>query len=544
MAATTPPNKLTLLSKLDKYFEDRQQMTLWMTMIFTFLFGLLLFEPKVSTGGDDSMYINRAYNFIKKDTFPTFQGPLYPIFLGLIIYLVGMKLIVFKFISLLCLAGSQWFTFKLFRNYLSPFILFVFFLLVSTSSAILYYGSATYNESFYLVIQSIFLYYFVKSFINKEEEAFNFKNDIREIILTGALLFLLAITKNIGLVAVIAVVFYFLILKKWKSALMVIGSFGLFMILFKIVKTTFWDIKDIQISGQLSTLLTKVPYKIDSGTEDAFGFFMRLVENSWVYLGYHFVNIFGMAPDAYIDESIFATVFIYAVFIYGFIVFFKKSRFWLFIGLFLSISFGSTFLILQTYWIQERLIIVFTPLLLAYLLHALYFLFYGKLRNYSIVFIVFLGFMVAANLLRTFSKIPLQVRVNTAYIAGDTYYGFTEDWANYLKMTKWTSDNLGEDAFVACRKPGMAFVYGDGKDFYGIFRVPVKDGKILYETLKNAGVTHVIMANLRTNSNDPNTRVINTVSRYLGHINEEYPDKLKLIHQVGDNWPAYLYELN
>ena len=163
-----------------------------MSIILTTLFGLLFFEPKVSIGGDDSMYINRAYNFIYKGSFPTFQGPLYPIFLSLFIYVAGTKLILLKIISLLCYIGHQWFTFKLFRGFLSPFMMFVFFLLISTSAAILFYSSSTYNEVFYLFLQSIFLYHFSSSSIAGENDGFKLKRDYKNILISGFLLLLLA----------------------------------------------------------------------------------------------------------------------------------------------------------------------------------------------------------------------------------------------------------------------------------------------------------------------------------------------------------------
>lgn len=535
---------LTLLEKLDKYFEERQSLILWISIILTTLFGLLLFEPKVSIGGDDSMYINRAYNFIYKGSFPTFQGPLYPIFLSSFIYVAGTKLILLKIISLLCYIGHQWFTFKLFRGFLSPFMMFVFFLLISTSAAILFYSSSTYNEVFYLFLQSIFLYHFSSSFLVRENDGFKLKRDYKNILISGFLLLLLTTTKNIGLVAAFAAIIYFLFVKNWKMSIAIAVSFVVFMIGFNIIKSSFWDVEEIQISGQLDALMTKVPYKTDSGKEDAYGFLMRLVENSSVYLGYHFRNIFGLAYDSEINANIYLTVLIYALFIYGFFMAWRRSKFWLFIGVYTSTALGATFLLLQTFWLQERLIIVFTPLLLAFLLYALYLLFTEKLKKYSIVLICFCAIIIGANFMRDFIKIPGQMEVNVKYLSGDKYYGFPEDWIYYLKMTAWVSDNLPEDAYVACRKPGMAFVYSGGKDFYGIWKVPSKDPEVLYKKLKDAGVTHVIMASLRTDPDDPNARIINTVRRYLSSINDAYPGKLKLVHQIGDNWPTYLYELH
>ncbi len=536
--------KLNSINKLDNFFSGRDQLILWLSFALTFVFGLLLFEPKVSIGGDDSIYINRAFNFIDKGSFPLFQGPLYPMVIGVIISITGINLIVLKFFSLLCLLGHQWFTFRLFKNYLSPFSLFILMLLLSTSSAIIYYGSATYNEAFYLAIQSIFLYHFDKSFIRNSEESPAFKKDLKNILLSGFLLFLLSITKNIGLVAVIAVIIYFLFTKNWKIATLMIAAFVVFTISFNFVKSSVWEIKEAQISNQGSTLLLKNPYKPSDGNDDAYGFLMRLVDNSKSYLGYHFVNIFGMAKKDDFSESPFVAFIIYALFISGFFTLFKKSRFWLFIGLFTGISFMATFIALQVYWNQERLIVAFTPLLLVYLLYVLYYLFTNKIRKYASVFIILFMIVSVANLYRTITKIPGQTKVISKYMKGDKYYGFPEDWVNYLNMAKWVNDNLPEEAYVGCRKPGMAFIYSGGKDFYGIWKVPTNDAEVLYSKLKDAGVTHVILANIRTNPDDPNSRIINTVRRYLSAINKAYPGKLILVHQLEGKWPVYLYELH
>ena len=544
MTKKTQISKISSLEKIDRFFETRKSMILWISLLVSAAFGILLFEPKVSIGGDDSMYISRAYNFIHKGTFPTFQGPLYPIFLGLIISVFGTKLLLFKFISLLCYLGHQWFAFKTFKDHLSPLALLVFFVLLSTSASMLFYASSTYNEVFYLFIQSIFIYHFVMRFVEGDWTGFNLKRDYANILLSSFLLLLLAVTKNIGLVAPIAVVIYFLFAKNWKASAAFAICFFVFLMSFGYLKSALWEVKSVQISQQLEALMTKVPYKQDSGQEDAYGFLMRLVDNSKVYLGYHFRNIFGLASDEEIKANTFFTLLIYALFIPGFFIALKKSRFWLFIGVFTSTALGATFLILQTFWLQERLIIVFTPLLLAFLLYTLHFLFSNSLGKFSALLIIVFIIIGLANLFRSFSKIPEQITVNSKYIGGDRYYGFPEDWIYYLQMTAWVAENLPEDAYVACRKPGMAFVYSGGKDFYGIWKVPTQDPDILYNTLKDAGVTHVIMASLRTNPDDPNSRIINTVRRYLSAINDAYPGKLKTVHQIGETWPTYLFELH
>ena len=56
-------------------------------------------------------------------------------------------------------------------------------------------------------------------------------------------------------------------------------------------------------------------------------------------------------------------------------------------------------------------------------------------------------------------------------LKGNMFYGFTPDWVNYLKMSEYTG-NLDDSTIVACRKPGISFIYGK-KKFYGISLDPV-----------------------------------------------------------------------
>ncbi len=543
MTAPPPEIKLNNLQKFDQYFEGKENLICWMSMLLPLLLGLLLFEPKVSIGGDDSIYINRAFNFIYNNKFPTFQGPLYPMVLGVIIYVFGVNLILLKFFSLLCLLAHQWLTFQLFRRYLSPFMLFALMILISMSAAILYYGSATYNESFYMLLQSAFLLYFEKSFIRNKDKKFDLKKDYIKILVCALLLFLLAIAKNVGLMAMIAVVIYFLFTNSWKKAAFVVVAFAIIMFSFNLIKTSVWDIKEAQISNQGSTLMLKNPYRPDQGKEDFKGFVTRFKSNCNAYIGFHFVNVFGLSAKDNYKGSPAIAILVCALFTLGFFIFFKKSKFWLFIGVFTGVAYGTTFLALQAYWNQERLIIIFVPILLAFILHLFHHLATHRLQKYANIFIAVIAIMGAATLFRNFTTIPAQTKVISKYLAGDKYYGFNEDWVHYLEMAKWAKDNLPTDAYIACRKPGMAFIYSGGKDFYGIWKVPSQDPKELYDKLKDAGVTHVIMANIRTNPDDPNSRIINTVRRYLSLVNKAYPGKLKLVHQIGDQWPAYLYEL-
>ncbi len=531
------------INSLDNFFAAKPWFIPWISFgLFTIL-SVCLFEPKVSIGGDDTEYINRAYNLLHQGIFPTFQGPFYPMALAAIMFFTGVNVIAFKIFSVLCLAGHHWFIYKMLRNYLSPSALFVVMVLLCSSSVFLLYGCNTYSESFYLFIQGFFLYYFDKHLI-RSANPFDLKKDYLPVIITGLLLFLLSITRNVGLVGLAAVILYFISTKQWKQAVLILGSFAAFFLMLHLMKITIWHIGDQQISGQGSTLLLKNSFRPDEGNEDFAGFINRFIGNSVNYLGFHFLNIFGISLAKWPNLKVISAIIIYIGLIASLFVSFRRSRFWYFITLFILSSAGITFLALQVYWNQERLVLIVVPLLLALSIHGLYKLFSGRLGKYAFIGISLMVLLMSANLFRSLEKVPKQITVLSKYMAGDKFYGFADDWINYLTMTEWVDENLPESAFVACRKPGMAFIYSNGRNFHGIYRLPSQDPAELYKILKDAKVTHVIMANLRANPDDPKSAVITTERRYLEAINQAFPGKLKLIHQVGENYPAYLYELN
>ena len=69
----------------------------------------------------------------------------------------------------------------------------------------------------------------------------------------------------------------------------------------------------------METLLLKHPYKPDEGTENVMGFFMRIVDNSNLYLGRTFLVESGFRPitGATLNGSL--TLLVYAILIGGFI---------------------------------------------------------------------------------------------------------------------------------------------------------------------------------------------------------------------------------
>jgi membrane-associated phospholipid phosphatase len=103
-------------------------------------------------------------------------------------------------------------------------------ILISINYFVLYFASQTYSEALFFFLQSLLFWYFGKNFADTEH-APSYKN----FIVLGLLLFLLAITRNIGLVAVMAVLAYFILKKQWKFALLSLIGFAIFFLDLKLL---------------------------------------------------------------------------------------------------------------------------------------------------------------------------------------------------------------------------------------------------------------------------------------------------------------------
>lgn len=67
----------------------------------------------------------------------------------------------------------------------------------------------------------------------------------------------------------------------------------------------------------------------------------------------------------------------------------------------------------------------------------------------------------------------------------------------------------------------------------------------LLANFKNAGVTHVLTANIRANQEEKNGQTVSTVERYLHNIELKYPSLFEVIHQSGrdDDEPAQILRI-
>ncbi|MDR2139424.1 MAG: hypothetical protein LBP50_07745 [Tannerella sp.] len=443
-----------------------------LSMILSVLMCILLFDVKVTQSGDDCDYILSADDFWHHFTFPGYHGPLYPIVLSPVTAIFGINLILLKSFSSIFILLSIWLFYKSFRGKVPDVILIPALLLTSICSYLFFYAAHTYSEPLFMLIQGLFFYFFSKYFLGEENTPSRLKKDWRKYLLLAALALGMTLTRSIGYGVLGAVILFFTIQLRWKNLLGMVAAFVLVFVSFKVLKSMLWP-----GSGEayaVTSLLARDAYNPALGTEDFSGLVSRFVGNSNIYLSSclsQFLGVIDYRPSNYVAIKPLRTILLYALYALCMAVLFKRNKTLLFTGLYAGVMIFATFLLMQTSWAQDRLVVIYYPFILLFLLGGICYLFQtGKLRKGFLIYpaaVLFVGF---GTLSITKKRIQWNLPVLQQNLLGDPLYGWTPDWQNFIRGTQWAAQNLEKDAVILSRKPSISRVYAGGRKFAASFQ--------------------------------------------------------------------------
>ncbi len=487
---------------------------------------------------DDAMYIEGAFQYAK-DFFGyyfTAKPPLYVMILALPIKIFGVNIFILKFFSTICYAVALFCLYKALKKRIPNTLLFPALFLVATNAVILEYASLTFTESFYMMLQSLFFLFFFWFIERKGVQEERWKSEWKYHLILGLLLFLLTLTRSIAIAGVGGIVLYFFYQRQWINALISFCSFSFWFVLFGVFKKVFWGtLAANQFAAQWQLVLQKDAYNASLGTESFSGMMVRFIENVQIYFSARMFEIFGLRPENS-DPNVFLTVIMILFLAVGtYYIVMTKNKFLLALMLYSYIVCGGTFLAVQTSWGQPRYIMIFLPSFLLIGLYGLY-----QLSRVSAdspmrhAYVVVLAILTIAGIYSTADKANANVPILQKNLNGDIYAGFPAQWQTYIKISRWSAEHLDSSAVVACRKAPISFVYGNGRNFYGIYNVPSENPDSLLHILKRTGATHIIL-----------DAIAGTVYRYMSIIETKYPGTFQQLRQEGnDQTAAYLFRIN
>jgi hypothetical protein len=516
-----------IFESMNNFLENNKKSFVWLALIIGTLMSFLMFDMKASLSGDDSDYVLYADKFCHSFTFPGFRGPLYSIILSPFVLIFGVNLFVLKALSAVFILLSIWLLYKSFCNKIKAVILIPAILLVSVCSHVFFYASYTYSEPFFMFLQSLFIYFFSKYFLTDDEKKYTLKSDWKKYLILGLLILALGLTRSIGFVILGAIILYFAIKLRWKDMFFTLSSTGIVFLVFQIFKKIVWPTAGS--AYDLQNYLAKNYYNLNQGMEDISGFVERLMQNSNVYLSKFLYVFMGFRPE---DTQIFApflTVFTYILFIICFVAVFKKSKSLLFVGLYAGVMNFSSFIILQSNWEQDRLIMIYYPLMLLFLLGGIFYLFANKLRKFKIIYPLIIISICIGSLSHSQAKISHNFPILKRNISGDKLAGLTPDWRNFILMSQWAAKNTDKNDVIVSRKASISYIY-TGRQFFGISSVPTQPIDSLPTVTPN-GKTILI-----TDAHEENIENLTPCLKLIINGSVKFEDKISTL--------VYIYEID
>ncbi len=511
-------------------------------LVLTALTTFLLFNVRMSEGGDDSGYICRALDLLQSGRYPNYQGPLYPIILSVFIAIAGsVKVVMLKVTSLVFLVGGQALFYFGLRRSTSRLLLLAVMLLLALNAWFVEFGSLTYSEALFSLVMWAAIFAALKV-----DSAESRRQQIVWAVVCGLLITLCFLIRTVGFGLAISVVAYLLLQKRYVQTLSVFAGCALSLVLWYGVRAVVWG--NVSDRGQMDSLLQVDPYDASQGQETVKGFAKRFIGNSDLYLSKHLVKMLGFREKDSRDKSRALSIILIALYCWGSFCAFKRGGGILLLALTGMVMFGITFFALQVMWDQYRLVVPYIGMAYAVLLYGVYCLLRLLLKistaqSIMLVLVTILAFTSAKQVAARTDLLTLRKNLR-----GDDLYGYTPDFYNYLSLCREVGEKLQTEepnCYVACRKPEMARIYSGGKKFHGIYNIPSDDPDVLVERLRSAGVTHIIVASLRRDPLMPGAGVINTVHRYLKVILDKYPNFLTDQKITGNPnvEPAYLFRI-
>jgi len=465
---------MTLIEKLNRFFITNEKKLAIISILLASITSILLFDAKVSLSGDDCDYIVAADQFWKYFTYPGHHGPLYPIILSPLVGIFGVRLIMLKLLSTIFLVASLWFFYKGFQRVVPAIILIPALFLVSINPYVFFFASYTYSEPLYMFLQSLFFYFFSMYFW-RNEKVYTLKKDWGKYVTISLLIIGMGLTRTLGFCTIGIVMLYFIIEHRWKDLLYIVCIFTiLFCILFTSKPIIWPEGASVQ---SFETLLAKNPYNPEQGAEDISGLVKRVTQNSHIFLSGFLFKYFGFrsSSDLPLEEIPVLSLLAYMLFFIGLATVFRKNKVLKFTGLYAGAMILANFVLLHKLWAQDRFIMVYYPFILLFLLGSFYYYFTDKrIKKITFVYPVIIVALLTGTGIHAKNRIGRNIPILQQNLLGNDLYGLTPDWENFVKMSRWTDQNLDKDAIVVSRKPSISFVY-TGRSFLGIFNVPYEN---------------------------------------------------------------------
>ncbi|MEO0091419.1 MAG: glycosyltransferase family 39 protein [candidate division WOR-3 bacterium] len=476
-------------------------------ILLNLILSLLLFDPKLETGGDNALYLILGKSIISGQGFRDIHNPNqqphttvppgFPFILGIGQLLFGNNFVAIKFIILLFSIGSLTIAYYLFRHYLEKDYLLPLFVFATLPIYLQY--------SFALLSEIPFLFFGLLSF-------YLFELALRKESLILLIASAIAVVGSYYLRAAgIAFIVAFLGYLLWKRK---IKWFIIFLLI--ILALVFpWLMRNYAINKQnpyVDVLFVRNPYNLQSGKITFGDFINRIIANIKIYFLYALPQIFLPAIN---NNAILTLLGIVITLIVILGIFSKKGRVFLasIIGL---VVYLGMLIIRPEVWSGDRFLLPVVPIILVYIFFGLITLESKfKIKN---AFKILVGVLfILVNIIAIIPQAKIAIANNSLYLKGEKYAGYSADWVRWFETIEWIDKNIPKNKIIMSRKPEFVYLLSGCKSIGYPF---TEDEKQVKDAIANSD--YILLDNFYWTG---------TTRRYLLPVIQKEQDKYQIVYK-------------
>ena len=438
------------------WWDDRSRLLIGLCMLLNLLFCLLLFDPKLHTGGDSSSYVSLAESVLRlgdgySDSMApgapvphTVYPPGYPVLMAPLLAIFGRNFVVLKLLSVAFTVSSVLVFCVLSKERVSPLLWLAMCLAFAVSPIVVDYSHWILSEAPFLFFTLLALLFLQKE---SAEEGIGkyFWLSLFAIVATYYV-------RSIGIAFIGAGTLFYLIKRRWRKFLYynVVGA----------ALSLPWLIRNKLLEGSatgyIEAFLLRDMYRPEAGYNDLWGTIGRLFTNLSTYSAREMPRVLAGSNGLWSTTVPMKglSLVLCGFMVIGFLYVVRKK-----LGV-AEIYFALSclaILLFQDVVSDVRYLVPLVPLMLFYISDGLTLAAEKatSLKNHTAPAVAAMALIAAIGALSQLERAPQNMEMIRRYRAGDQFAGYHPNWRSFFVASDWVSANTPEDAVVTVRKPRL-----------------------------------------------------------------------------------------
>lgn len=413
------------------------------------ILAILLFDPKLFTGGDNAVYINlgqallegKGYRDLNKPDEPihTQYPPGFPLMLAAVMMIFGQSIIALKLFVLFCGLTAFYLFFLISREFFKEKYYLAVTAYALVPVLIIYYHWLL-SEIPFLLLNLTALFLLIKAEKNK---LFYYPSFFCA--------YFAFFTRTTGIALILSVLFFLLIRKRYRELAVFLAGF--------IILFAAWMIpvgRHARTGGYLDQFFYRNYYQPELGKINLMDFLGRITHNFIFY----FFTILPQSLFAPVKNQVLLAalgLMTLGLIIYGFVL---RRQQWSAMEIYLIFGLGIL-LAWPEVWSSDRFLLPLLPILIIYAVCGLLNL--RKVLAYARPTLTVLFLLI--NLWALLDLAQPTVANNLRFLRGDRYAGYTTDWRRYFETIEWIKTNTPGQSVIMARKPEFVYLLAKRKSF-------------------------------------------------------------------------------